>query len=311
LAVFVSAAAALGLAATSAHAIPRAFVSSTGAGVACTRAAPCATFQVAHDAADPGGEVNCIDAGDFGTLTITKSITIDCAGTLGAIRTSAGAAVTINTAGVVVRLRNLAISGNTSSTNLGINFTNGAALYVEKCTISNFGDPGSIDIPNGVGVYVATSAGTAKLFVSDTTISNNENYGVLLTPTGAANLRLTLDGVRLENHSFAGFHAESGAGTVIGQIRNNVITGNNNGVRIFGNPGIGSVTLDRTSLTLNTGDGIFVQGSGAFALLGRSTSLSNGINFSTPGGGVLFSYQNNHLTGNVMDRTPTALLTLK
>src|SRR5262249_38802870 len=86
-AFLVSAAAALGVTVGSAHAIPRSFVSGAGAGTTCTRAAPCATFQAAHNATDPGGEVNCIDPGDFGAVTITKSITIDCTGTLGTIRT--------------------------------------------------------------------------------------------------------------------------------------------------------------------------------------------------------------------------------
>ena len=50
----------------------------------CTRAAPCATFQFAHDQTNPGGEINCVDAGSYGTMFITKSITVSCeAGTAG------------------------------------------------------------------------------------------------------------------------------------------------------------------------------------------------------------------------------------
>src|SRR5689334_20032246 len=112
------------LASLPAHAIPRTFVSGTGAGVACTRAAPCATFSAAHTATDVNGEINCLDAGDFGPLTITKSITIDCAGTAAVISTS-GIGVTINTAGVVVRLRNLMIKGLGTDSGPGIKFTAG------------------------------------------------------------------------------------------------------------------------------------------------------------------------------------------
>ena len=43
----------------------RSWVSGTGSGTACTRAAPCADFQAAHDATSAGGEINCVDAGDF------------------------------------------------------------------------------------------------------------------------------------------------------------------------------------------------------------------------------------------------------
>ena len=58
------------------------FVSSTGSGTACPRAAPCNNFQAAHDATSPQGEINCLDSGPIGVAnTITKSITIDCAGT--------------------------------------------------------------------------------------------------------------------------------------------------------------------------------------------------------------------------------------
>src|ERR1700694_2964431 len=49
-------------------------------GTVCTRAAPCANFADAANAAITWGEVNCLDSGVIGSGTITKSITIDCAG---------------------------------------------------------------------------------------------------------------------------------------------------------------------------------------------------------------------------------------
>src|SRR5687767_8042447 len=112
-----------------AQAIPQTFVSGAGGGAACTRAAPCATFQAAHDATDSGGVITCLDSGSFGptTTTISKSITIDCAGTVATAFPSGGAAFSISTAGVVVRLRHLMIEGRGSS--VGIQFSNGAALF--------------------------------------------------------------------------------------------------------------------------------------------------------------------------------------
>src|SRR4051812_46768015 len=124
---------------TSAHAVPRTFVSGTGAGATCTRAAPCATFQLAHDATDPGGEINCVDAGEFGRVNITKSITIDCTGTAGTIST-ATKGVFINTAGGVVRLRGLSIRGRNSPSGPGIDVQDVGALFVENCSITHFSD---------------------------------------------------------------------------------------------------------------------------------------------------------------------------
>src|SRR5438270_12451242 len=44
----------------------------------CSRTAPCKTYAGAISKTAVNGEINCLDPGGFGTVTITKSITIDC-----------------------------------------------------------------------------------------------------------------------------------------------------------------------------------------------------------------------------------------
>src|SRR4029453_9246958 len=44
----------------------------------CSRTAPCKTFAGAISKTALNGEINCLDPGGFGAVTITKSITIDC-----------------------------------------------------------------------------------------------------------------------------------------------------------------------------------------------------------------------------------------
>src|SRR6202012_1127709 len=46
----------------------------------CSRTAPCKTFAGAIAKTAPGGEIDALDPGGFGALTITKSITIDGGG---------------------------------------------------------------------------------------------------------------------------------------------------------------------------------------------------------------------------------------
>src|SRR5258707_107258 len=48
----------------------------------CSRTAPCKTFAGAISKTADRGEIDCLDPGGFGTVTITKNITID--GTHGA-----------------------------------------------------------------------------------------------------------------------------------------------------------------------------------------------------------------------------------
>jgi hypothetical protein len=60
----------------------------------CSRASPCQTFAGAFAKTAAGGEIDCLDSGDFGPLTITKAITISCEGVIGStggITVAAGA----------------------------------------------------------------------------------------------------------------------------------------------------------------------------------------------------------------------------
>src|SRR6266513_1125617 len=52
----------------------------------CSRTAPCKTFAGAISKTAAAGEINCLDPGGFGAVTITKSMTISCeAGTAGVL----------------------------------------------------------------------------------------------------------------------------------------------------------------------------------------------------------------------------------
>ncbi len=56
----------------------------------CSRTAPCATFAGTISKTAAGGEIDCLDPGGFGAVTITKAITIDCGGMAGGTLASGG-----------------------------------------------------------------------------------------------------------------------------------------------------------------------------------------------------------------------------
>src|ERR1044072_6683636 len=62
----------------------------------CSRTAPCITFAGAISKTAPGGEIDCLDPGSFGSVTITQSITIDCGDIAG------GPTVGVASTGVIV-----------------------------------------------------------------------------------------------------------------------------------------------------------------------------------------------------------------
>ena len=78
------------------QAAPRTFVSGLGSDAnPCTRTAPCRTFQVAHNAVDANGEVLALDSAGYGTLTITKNVTISGDGVEATANALSGDCITI------------------------------------------------------------------------------------------------------------------------------------------------------------------------------------------------------------------------
>jgi hypothetical protein len=122
----VSLALALLLASGSAYALDdHTWVSSTGGGAACTRTAPCRYFTDAVAATAAGGVISVVDSGDFGSVTITKSLTIRAEGADGgATLTNAfGPFIAIDAAATdAVTLEGLIGNGT------GLSFSGGGAL---------------------------------------------------------------------------------------------------------------------------------------------------------------------------------------
>src|SRR5438445_11069532 len=106
----------------------------------CSRTAPCKTFAGAISKTAAGGEIDALDPGGFGAVTITKAITIDGGGGQVAsvlVSGTNGIVVQANAQTDVVILRNLRINGNGPGLN-GIRFLSGKDLNVENCFIFCF-----------------------------------------------------------------------------------------------------------------------------------------------------------------------------
>src|SRR5471030_1356121 len=82
----------------------------------CSRTAPCKTFAGAISKTAAGGEIDALDPGGFGTLTITKSITIDGGGGGGqvaSVMASGGPGIIVSAGATdIVTIRNVQFQGN-------------------------------------------------------------------------------------------------------------------------------------------------------------------------------------------------------
>src|SRR5216684_1702669 len=116
----------------------------------CSRTAPCKTWAGAISKTAPGGEIDALDPGGFGAVTITKSITLDGGGGQVASTLVNGTNGIVIAAGAsdIVTIRNIRINGIRVGANGGINgirLQSGGELHVEHCNIFGFTNAG-IDI---------------------------------------------------------------------------------------------------------------------------------------------------------------------
>src|SRR5579864_5756143 len=136
-----------------------------------SRTAPCKTFAGAISKTAAGGEIDALDPGGFGAVTITKAITIDGGGGQVASVLVSGTNGIVVQAGPsdVVILRNLRINGIGTGIN-GIRFLSGKDLNVENCYIFGF-------TTNGIDIAL-NQATASSAHIINTVIKNNGGVGV-------------------------------------------------------------------------------------------------------------------------------------
>jgi hypothetical protein len=143
----------------------------------CSRTAPCKTFAGAIAKTAAAGEIQCLDPGGFGQVTINKSMTINCEYVVGraGVLAAAGNGININAAATdKVTLIGLDINGINTATN-GINVVQAANVAILDCLIYEFnGTPSSPGIPGSAGINVQPTA-AAKVIVQNSIIRNNVN----------------------------------------------------------------------------------------------------------------------------------------
>jgi hypothetical protein len=237
----------------------------------CSRTAPCKTFAGAISKTAVAGEIDCLDPGGFGAITITKSMTIDCSGVAGGILASLvnGVIVPSNTtAGAKVVLRNLTIQGAGNGIN-GIRYlAPGGSLSLEGVVISGF---------TTRAVEFAPSA-SSKLFVSNSNFSDNGGEGIGIRPTGGTGAAVGATVTHTNVHN-------NGAG----------ITADNT------NSGLINLVIKDTTVSQNVGNGVTAAANATslvFVALHQVTSNGNNVGVSSTGTNSTVRIHESIVTGN-------------
>ncbi|MEO8276956.1 MAG: right-handed parallel beta-helix repeat-containing protein [Thermoanaerobaculia bacterium] len=297
----IAALAMLALAGAASAQATRTWVSGVGDDAnPCSRTAPCKTFAGAISKTAARGQINVLDPGGFGAVTITKAITINSEFVEAGVLVSGTNAIIVN-AGVndIVTLRGLDIEGLDTGLN-GIRFLSGKVLNVENCTIERF---------TGYALSFESTTPNAQLTVSNSIFRNNlgsggAGGGVLLRPAVGSAANATFDNV-ISTRNRVGFQIEDRSKA---SIRSSTISNNNGfGVLVLSTVGAeANVTSSLVSNNLQAG----IRSDGNLAVI-RMTDISvfdNGTGVAGANGGVVLSYSNNRIGGNTSDGAPTATL---
>jgi hypothetical protein len=264
----------------------------------CSRTAPCKTFAGAISKTATGGEIDALDDGGFGAVTITKSVTIDGSGHLAGILSAGTTGVIINapTTSTVV-LRNISIQGAGTGV-FGIRMIAGGTLHVEKCVIAGLTN-------HGIHINLANGAPTANVFIKDCYIRTGDtatSRGINIQPvSGVAGVIMVIDNTRLEQMAIGLF---AGAGSVA-TITNSVVVHNNTGIQTDASGGGSQVTISNCIIS-NNGNGVQAgPGASTARISGNTISNNTGKGLSLAGGTIVSS-GNNSVYGNAADDAPSS-----
>jgi hypothetical protein len=259
----------------------------------CSRTAPCKTFAGAISKTFINGEIDCLDPGGYGAVTITKSITIDCTGTYGSILASGTTGVTISIAVNAndpfrtVRLRGLNINGSGASGTIGtrtgvrgVRILDAAVVEIEDTVISDF-------VTNGIADSRTSTGG--KLLIRNSMI--RDVTGAAISAAGANPNNVSIENVHAIN---SGFGVAAATGNRV-SIARSVFAGNTT-AGVEGDPG-SQIGLENSQVTGNT-TGLLSNGTMSFS----NTSLYFNGTIIT---GATTSFGNNRILGGGPGTAPT------
>jgi hypothetical protein len=260
----------------------RTWVSGVGDDVnPCSRTAPCKTFAGAISKTATNGEINCLDPGGYGAVTITKSITIDCEDTQGSILASLVNGVIVNSSTAHVKLRGLSIQGVGNGINC-VRVITAASLVLDEVACAGFAQH---------GVSVENSSGAPKIAIWNSSFRNNAGNGInsFVTGTGSVTIavRSSLFALNSRAVNLGGINAKA-------SVEDSIITGNTtDGLRADG--ATSSLTAANNQISHNA-TGVFAA-TGAVVRIGANT-----VTFNTTGlsgaGATLCSFGSNFVDGN-------------
>jgi hypothetical protein len=276
----------------------RTWVSGVGDDVnPCSRTAPCKTYAGAISKTAKDGEISTLDPGGFGTVTITKSITINGGnggqgyGSILSALAPQGVLVNITDPADVrksVKLDWLNINGASTGTD-GIRMIAGSVLHVSNTLIDGM---------VGDGIEIATTNLNPSVIVENTQIRNCATTGVRTNSTTSGSIKLVVSNCWITGNAI-GVNLVNGT---LGSINDSTVSSNTSHGLQVGEPTLGSnMNITNTFIGHNGGTGVNVL-NGSRARIARCNIFQNFVSLAPSN--LVDSGGNNSIAGNTTNTAP-------
>ena len=271
----------------------------------CSRTAPCSTFAGAISKTHEGGEIDAIEPGSYGAVTITKAITLDGgtgAGWASILAPGNADGIIVNVTGgnhvstANVLLRNLTINGAKQAGtggDHGITVIKCPQVHVENVNIQGFSNEGiNVDAADGVSLWVEN----CSLSRVSTAIRMTTTSGLVIGQFNHLSVQGNTNGVNAVANSLA-------------TIRDSYFGGNTGSTNGAVKVSAGCTVSIENSMFSSNGTAVNCDVGGTVRIANNSF-YSNST--ALAGGGTIATATNsNKFGGNGSDGAPNATITLQ
>ena len=254
---------------------------------------PCNSIERAVGFAGNGGTVTCLDAGpyreSFGTASFLH------VGLPGRCIRKRRQFYYLRLQWYVVTFRNVIFDGAAGGTR-AVQISGGEAVF-ENCTFQNFTQS------PGEAVQFAPSFAGAHLTITDSVFANNGvaagGGGIIIQPSAGVTAGAVIERTQVTGNTY-GIVANGSAGSALVEVRYSTIADSVlDGIWAYTGGSTASIVVEHSASVRNGGNGINATGAGGYVSLSNSTVAWNATGLATSSGGLILSYKNNIIAGNL------------
>ena len=167
----------------------------------------------------------------------------------------------------------------------------------------------------GEAIQFAPNAAGAHLTITDSVFANNGNAsgggGIVIQPASGVVAGAVIERTQVVGNTH-GIFADGSHGMALVEVKDSTIADNTlNGIWAYTTGSTANIIVEHSVSVRNGSNGIYATGAGAYVSLNYSTVAWNATGLATSTGGLVLTFKNNVIGGNVSDGVTPQSIDLK